>query len=70
VSTDVSEEHIAFIFGFAGFLVSLFFDPEDGGGMLALNGLHGVISQKMVHFITTAVRTVNPTYTASYPTRW
>jgi hypothetical protein len=28
---------------------------------LALNGLHGVISQKMVLFITTAVRTSNPT---------
>jgi hypothetical protein len=30
------------------------------GGKL-LNGLHGVISQKMVLFITTAVRTSNPT---------
>jgi hypothetical protein len=28
---------------------------------LTLNGLHGVISQKMVHFITIAVRTSNPT---------
>jgi hypothetical protein len=28
---------------------------------LTLNGLHGVISQKMVRFITTAVRTSNPT---------
>jgi hypothetical protein len=28
---------------------------------LTLNGLHGVISQKMVLFITTAVRTSNPT---------
>jgi hypothetical protein len=26
-----------------------------------LNGLHGVISQKMILFITTAVRTSNPT---------
>jgi hypothetical protein len=38
-----------------------FFDPEDGGDMLKLNGLHGVISQKMILFITTAVKTSNPT---------
>jgi hypothetical protein len=29
---------------------------------LTLNGLHGVISQKMILFITTAVRTSNPIY--------
>jgi hypothetical protein len=29
---------------------------------LTLNGLHGVISQKMILFITTAVRTSNPKY--------
>jgi hypothetical protein len=29
--------------------------------LLALNGLHRIISQKMVLFITTAVRTANPT---------
>jgi hypothetical protein len=28
---------------------------------LAFNGLHGVISQKIVIFITTVVRTSNPT---------
>jgi hypothetical protein len=28
---------------------------------LTLNGLHGVISQKLILFITTAVRTSNPT---------
>jgi hypothetical protein len=28
---------------------------------LTLNGLHGVISQKMILFITTAVKTSNPT---------
>jgi hypothetical protein len=28
---------------------------------LTLNGLHGVITQKMIVFITTAVRTSNPT---------
>jgi hypothetical protein len=27
---------------------------------LKLNGLHGVISQKMILFITTAVKTSNP----------
>jgi hypothetical protein len=33
-----------------------------GGKMsVKLNGLHGVISQKTVLFITTAVRTSNPT---------
>jgi hypothetical protein len=50
----------------AGFLLSLFFDPEDGGDVLpkrrsTFNGRHGVLSQKMVLFITTAVRTSNPT---------
>jgi hypothetical protein len=29
---------------------------------LLLNGLHGVISQKTILFITTAVKTSNPTY--------
>jgi hypothetical protein len=29
---------------------------------LTFNGLHGVISQKMVFFITATVRTSNPTY--------
>jgi hypothetical protein len=28
---------------------------------MKLNGLHGVISQKMILFITTAVKTSNPT---------
>jgi hypothetical protein len=28
---------------------------------LALNGLHGVISQELILFITTAVKTKNPT---------
>jgi hypothetical protein len=30
-------------------------------GPLKLNGLHGIISQKMTLFITTAVKTSNPT---------
>jgi hypothetical protein len=29
---------------------------------LKLNGLHGVISQKMILFIATAVKTSNPTH--------
>jgi hypothetical protein len=48
----------------AGFLHSLFLNPEDGGDvppkcLLTFNGLHGVISQKIELFITTAVRTSN-----------
>jgi hypothetical protein len=40
-------------------------DPEDGGGIppkriLIFNGLHGVISQKIALFMTTAVRISNP----------
>jgi hypothetical protein len=44
----------------AGFFRSLFLDPEDVGDMffpkrrLTLNGLHGVISQKMVLFLLEA----------------
>jgi hypothetical protein len=41
----------------AGFLHGLIFDPEDGGDMflrklrMTFNGLHGVISQKIVLFM-------------------
>jgi hypothetical protein len=51
----------------AGFLLGLFFDPEDGGSIfipkrpLTFNGLHGVISQKIYLFIITAGRTSNLT---------
>jgi hypothetical protein len=40
----------------AGFLLGLFFNPEDGGDMffrnvgLTFNGLHGLISQKIKLF--------------------
>jgi hypothetical protein len=34
---------------------------------LPLNGLHGVISQKMEPYITTAVRTSNPTLCSMFP---
>jgi hypothetical protein len=40
-----------------------FFDPEDGGDMFLPKPrltLNGVISQKMVLFITTTARTSNP----------
>jgi hypothetical protein len=48
-----------------GFLLGLFFDPEDGPpkSRLTLNGPHCVISNKIVLFITTAVRTSNPILT-------
>jgi hypothetical protein len=35
-------------------------------GPLGSNGLHGVISQKMIFFITTAVKTSNPTQVLAY----
>jgi hypothetical protein len=48
-------------------------DPEDGGCMflrnvgLPFNGRHGIISQKVVFFIITAVRTSDPTiYVSAY----
>jgi hypothetical protein len=53
VSIDVSEEHIASIFKVEE--ISLARNQQ------ALNGLHGVISQKMTLFITTAVKASNPT---------
>jgi hypothetical protein len=67
-SLFLEEDHLM---GFhAGFLLRLFFNPENGGDVppklrLTLNGLHGVISQKMVLFIITAVRTSNPTQLVS-----
>jgi hypothetical protein len=47
-------------------LLNYFFDPEDGGDMFLRNvscnsRRHGVISQKMIFFITTAVDTSNST---------
>jgi hypothetical protein len=50
----------------AGFLLGIFFDPEDGGDVppkrrLTFNGLHGVISQKIVLFIATAAKASKPT---------
>jgi hypothetical protein len=51
----------------AGFLLGLFFDPEDEcyhvplKYQLTSSGLHGVVSQKIEPFITTAVRASNLT---------
>jgi hypothetical protein len=66
VSTDVSEEHIASIF----MVEKLSRERNQRESRwrrhvapkrrLTLNGLRDVISQKMVLFITTAVRTSNP----------
>jgi hypothetical protein len=48
---------------YGGMLLGLF-DPDDGGDVTPkrrwLSTLHGVISQKIVLFVTTAVRTSNP----------
>jgi hypothetical protein len=63
VSIDVSEEHIASIFRVEE--ISSARNQQAGGKQkrrLTLNGLHGVISQKLIFFITTAVKTSNPTY--------
>jgi hypothetical protein len=46
-------------------LLDLFLDPEDGGDVFLRNigwfckGLHGVISQNLELFITTALKTSN-----------
>jgi hypothetical protein len=54
---------------YAGFLLGLFADPEDGGGIspprcyMTFNGTRGVISQKTVPFVATAVRISNPVQT-------
>jgi hypothetical protein len=79
VSVDVSEEHVASIFGVeeqakeikksficltlvSSLVYSLTLKMEAlPKRRLILNRLHGVISQKMLLFITTAVRTSNPT---------
>jgi hypothetical protein len=51
----------------AGFLFGLLLDPEDGDDVLLQNvvlllvELHGVVSQKIGHFITIALKTKIPT---------
>jgi hypothetical protein len=47
-------------------------DPEDGGDVtpkrrFTLNGVHGIISQKKILFITTGVRTSVPTNRDKFP---
>jgi hypothetical protein len=59
----------------AGFFLGLFFDPEDGGDApprrrSTFNTLHGVISQKIVLFITTAARTSYPKNAYSLTVIW
>jgi hypothetical protein len=58
VSTDVSEEHIASIFRVEKRSSAR---NQHESRWQALNRLHGVISQKIVLFIPTAVRTSNLT---------
>jgi hypothetical protein len=69
-SVDVSEEHVAelsLLPTWCWFLVRLIFRPWrcrrhfPSKRRLNFNGLHGVISYKTELFITTAVRTSNPT---------
>jgi hypothetical protein len=62
---DASKTGSAFHLLHAGFLLSLFFDSEDGGDMfpkrqLIFNGLHGVMSQKTEIFLTAALRAASP----------
>jgi hypothetical protein len=57
VSIDVSVEHIASIFR----VEEIKFSKKPASKQVALNGLHGVISQKMILFITIAVKTSNLT---------
>jgi hypothetical protein len=67
VSTDVSEEHIASIFRVEEISSARnqqasrwrrYVPPKR---RLTLNGLHDVVSEKLILFITTAVITSNPT---------
>jgi hypothetical protein len=65
--SPVKEEHVTACCQLhAGFLLGLFFDPEDGGdtfmqnaSLLSLDYMN-VISQKTKLFVTTAVRTSAP----------
>jgi hypothetical protein len=55
----------------AGFFLGLFFDPEVGhmflrNVSLTFNGLQDVTFQKLELFMTTAVRTSNPTFIYLY----
>jgi hypothetical protein len=60
VSTDVSEEHIASIFRVEEISSANNQQASSLPRPLTFNGLHGVISQKMMLFITIAVKTSNP----------
>jgi hypothetical protein len=47
-----------------GFLLGLFFDPEDGGEMLTFSGIHGIVFQKTELFMkaTFSLESFVPTY--------
>jgi hypothetical protein len=60
VSTNVSEEHIASIFRVEEI------SSARNQQASRWQALHGVISQKMILFITTAVKTSNPTYFVTF----
>jgi uncharacterized membrane protein len=66
-STVILGEQVASIFVLcAGFLLRLYISPEDGDdvsqkGLLTFNGLHGVVAQKIVLFVTTVLGTSNST---------
>jgi hypothetical protein len=60
VATDVSEEHSASIFRVEE--KSSKPTSKQVAGRLLHNGLHGVISQKMILFITTTVKTSKPDF--------
>jgi hypothetical protein len=56
-SSETSVDSACHLLSQAGFLLGLFFDPEDGGDVpkkrrLTFNGLHSVIAQKIELFIT------------------
>jgi UPF0716 family protein affecting phage T7 exclusion len=60
------EEYITFIFKVLllvtiSFLLGVFFDPEDGGGMFYQMQNHSVTTQKTQFFIGTTLRTSNRT---------
>jgi hypothetical protein len=59
VSTDVSEKHIASIFRVEE--ISSARNQQASSKPTAFNRLHGAISQKIVLFIITAVKTSNST---------
>jgi hypothetical protein len=52
---------VCIYYSFASFNVPQNFLTTEEERRVQLNGLHGIISQKTILFITTAVKTSNPT---------